>query len=437
MDQASYFWVRASGHVHCVQATWVYERAIDFDGLRTTLGNLAHGLLGRRIERSPLPFGRDRWVSWHDSPTIDVAVPVGSLDAVEAWAEERARVPIDPEVGPGWHVGVLPIEQYGTAVSVVASHSVIDGLGLTLVLADAANGIRHDFGYPAPRSRTRRQALAQDARLTATGLPGVGRALLALPKLARKTDASPAGANPGRPRATSETGPDRPVDVPTATVYIDVAAWDARVEALGGTSNSLFAGFAAKLAERSGRIRDDGMVTLTYPVSDRTENDTRANALKSVELAADPTSVTADLRNVRAEIKRALTLGLGNFGEQEALLPLIPFVPLAVAKRVPPEAGGAAQLPVGCSNLGSLDAAVARVDGTASDYLSVRLVEQNLTIRSPELRYGELHITSGRVCSKVFLAVRAYEPGRPNSRARLGELLASTLAEFELSGTFI
>ena len=56
MDQASYFWVRASGHVHCVQATWVYRRDVDLDGLRTTVDNLAHGLLGRRIERSPLPF---------------------------------------------------------------------------------------------------------------------------------------------------------------------------------------------------------------------------------------------------------------------------------------------------------------------------------------------------------------------------------------------
>ncbi|MET0700778.1 MAG: hypothetical protein ABWY93_14045, partial [Mycobacterium sp.] len=424
-------------HVHCVQATWIYRRDIDHDGLRTTVDNLAHGLLGRRIERSPLPFGRDRWTRWEETPVVAMAAPVSSPNAVADWVEERARVAIDPERGPGWHVGVLPIAQYGTAVSVVASHSIIDGLGLTLVLADAANGVRHDFGYPPPRSRPRREALRQDVRLTVDGLPGVGRALRAIPKLARRADPSPARPKADRPRAAPAAGPDRPVDVPAATVYVDVAAWDTRVEALGGTSNSLFAGFAAKLAEHSGRVRGDGTVTLTYPVSDRTENDTRANALKSVELTADPTSVTSDLRTVRAEIKHALTLGLGNFDEQEALLPLIPFIPLAVAKRVPPEAGGAADLPIGCSNLGNLDPAVARVDGTASDYLSVRLVEQNLTTGSPELRYGELHITSGRVCGQVFLAVRAYEPGQPNSRARLRELLTSTLAEFELTGVFI
>jgi diacylglycerol O-acyltransferase len=426
--------VRASGHVHGVQVTWVYQRDVDLDGLRSTLDNLAHGLMGRRIERSPLPFGRDRWIRWQESPAIDIAAPAPSRTAVAAWVDARARVPIDPEAGPCWHVGVLPIEHYGTAISLVVSHTIVDGLGATIALADAANGIRHDFGYPLPRSRPRRKALAADLRVIASGIPDLGRALRAVPKLARKTDQSGSRPKPGRPRATPDTGPDRPVDVPTATVYVDVAAWDARVEALGGTSNSLFAGFATKLAERTGRVREDGLVTLTYPVSDRTENDTRANALKSVELAADPTSVTTDLRKVRAEIKRALTLGLGNFGDQEALLPVIPFVPLAVAKRVPPEAGGAADLPVGCSNLGELDPAVARVDGTASDYCSVRLVEQNLTTHSTELRYGELHITSGRICGQVFLAVRAYAADMQGSTANLYDDIRATLSDFELTG---
>lgn len=430
MDQASFHWVRASGHVHCVQGIWIYPRDIDIDGLNRTLDNLAHGLLGRRIERSPLPFGRDRWVAWHEWSGVEVAAPVQSRAAVAAWADERARVPIDPESGPCWHVGVLPIEQYGTAVCVMASHTVIDGLGFTLVMADAVNGVRRDLGYPPPRSRTRRSAFAQDLRASAREVPSMVRALRAMPKLAKKANRGKAA--PVQKRDTRK-GADRPVEVPTATAYVDIAEWDARAEALGGTSNSLFAGLLANFAQRTGRVRADGTVTLSYPVSDRTENDTRANALKSVELSADPAPVTTDLRDLRAGIKRALTVGLGDFADQEALLPLIPFIPLAVARRVPPEAGGFAELPVGCSNLGVLDPAVARVDGTAADYCSIRLIEQNLTTNSHELSYGELHITSGRIAGKVFMAARAYTADGRTVKDSLVADLAATLSDFELS----
>ena len=52
----------AIGRNLVIQCVWVYEHAIDFDGLRRFHHNLGYGLLGRRIERSPLPFARYRWV---------------------------------------------------------------------------------------------------------------------------------------------------------------------------------------------------------------------------------------------------------------------------------------------------------------------------------------------------------------------------------------
>src|ERR671919_472848 len=45
MDQASFLWVRASGHVHGIQCTWLYRRDIDLDALRRVHDNLGHGLL--------------------------------------------------------------------------------------------------------------------------------------------------------------------------------------------------------------------------------------------------------------------------------------------------------------------------------------------------------------------------------------------------------
>lgn len=439
IDQGSFLWLRASGQSNAAQCTWVYKRDIDFDGVRRTYDNLAHGLLGRRIECSPLPFGRHRWVSCHESPGIDTARPVRTYAALAGWIDERADIPVDPEFGPSWHFGVLPIEDYGTAVSLVASHSVIDGAGFCLAIADAAKGIRHDFGYPPPRSRSRRRALVDDARQTVRNSPEVARALVGMTKLAMKelpgiARRDPARSNEPSPPARSEADDDRPAVVPTATVYIDLADWDARAESLGGTSNSLFAGFAARMAARIGRLRaGDNMVTLAYPINDRTENDLRANALKGIDFAVDPAPVTADLREIRGEMKQAIISKVGKFDEQEVVLPLTPLVPKVLVRKLPLAALGA-DLPVGCSNLGEIDAAVACLDGTEADYVSMRLVEANLTKKSHELIHGELYLVSGRICGKVFITFRAYRPGTENSRHDLCELISDTLADFELTG---
>jgi hypothetical protein len=176
------------------------------------------------------------------------------------------------------------------------------------------------------------------------------------------------------------------------------------------------------------------MVNLTYPVNDRTEHDTRANALKSVELVVDPNTVTTDLRAARAAIKHALVHGLGNFKDQQALLPLTPLLPTAVVRRVPAEAAGAADLPVGCSNSGDVGSATTRVDGTAADYFSIRLIAQNLRTSSTELAFGELYFLSGRACGKLFITARAYRPGKTNSRDELCQLISQTLADFDLEG---
>jgi diacylglycerol O-acyltransferase len=435
MDQASFVWVRASGHVHGVQFNWVYRRDIDGEGLRRMHDNLAHGLVGRRIERSPVPFGRHRWVACHELPGIDVAPPARTPAALPDWIDERAQVPVHPEFGPSWHLAVLPIQDYGTAVSLVVSHTVIDGAGLCLAVRDAVTGVRHDFGYPPPRSRPRRQALAQDARQAVRGLPEIGHALVAMTKLALHN--RPSLARPSGPSAAPvpKRGPDRPVVVPTATAYVDLTDWDACAERLGGTSNALFAGFAAKLAEKYGRVRAaDNMVTLTYPVNDRTENDLRANALKGIDFAVDPAPVTTNLREIRGDIKQALISGRGKFKEQESVLPLTPLVPTAVVRKLPLAALNAADLPVGCSYFGEVDSTVACADGTQADYFSIRMLEQNLTEKSPELSAGELYLCSGRICGKLYITFRAYQRGTENSRDILRERISRTLADFNLSG---
>jgi hypothetical protein len=113
-----------------------------------------------------LPFARDRWVL-SPSEDIDFAAAPRRRADVSAWADERARLPIDPEWGPGWHLGVLPLQDGGTAVSLVASHTIVDAIAFGQAIADAAEGRTRNLGYSPAGSRTRRRALREDLQQTA------------------------------------------------------------------------------------------------------------------------------------------------------------------------------------------------------------------------------------------------------------------------------
>src|SRR5579875_2029577 len=73
VDQALFAAHRAAGMNLVIQCVWIYEHPVDFDGLRRFHRNLGYGMLGRRIELSPLPFGRPRWVLDRGPSDIDIA----------------------------------------------------------------------------------------------------------------------------------------------------------------------------------------------------------------------------------------------------------------------------------------------------------------------------------------------------------------------------
>ncbi len=436
MDQVSFLALRTLGYGTLAQVTWIYNRPVDLDGLRRFHRNLGYGLLGRRIERSPLPFARDRWVLWHgpeDQKDLEIAATPRPRADLTAWAYERACRPIDPELGPGWHLGVLPLEDNGTAVSLVASHTVVDGLGLCQVIADAAKGRKRDLGYPLPGSRTRRHALIEDGRQTLASAPELGRALAAMVRLARQGRKDLAASIAAAPPAPRVAANDQAVVVPTLAAYIDLAQWDACAKSLGGTSNSLFAGFAARLGVRMGRLLDDGTVTLAFPVGERIEGDTRGNALTFAAIAVDPTNAASDLGEIRIKLKQALTGLAENANEMLATLPLTSMTPKWAARRLVGVGLGASGLPIGCSNLGQLDPAANRPDGTDADYAYGRLIEPGITKGALDRIGGQLFIASGRVPGKIFITVVAYRPGRTNSPDELRELVSRTFAEFNLT----
>ncbi|KZS74767.1 hypothetical protein A4G29_06880 [Mycobacterium kansasii] len=440
MDQAMFALLHAMDRAAVVQCVWVYEHPVNFEALKRFHHNLGHGLLGRRIERSPLPFARHRWVCDRGPADMDVAERPRPRGELSDWIDERAQEPIDPERGPAWHLGVLPLTDGSTAISLVASHCLIDGLGMGLAVAEAAIGKTRNLGYPPPHSRTRLRALAEDARQTVRDAPEVGRALAGAARAARRRrdeEATATASSPSRSVAAGSGCGEERVVVPAIAVHVDLDQWDERANTLGGTSHHLAAGLAAKLGERMGRRRaGDGTVTLQVPLSDRTEDDARANTLSFVSVSVDPSLVTTDLSQTRAAIKQVFNT-LRETPEVAApmlpLAPLVSFVPKRALKRLAEAAFGYGDLPVACSSLGDLAAVAACPDGTEAEYAFGGGVIQRV-MRAHLERHGELSLVFVRISGKMCITVVAYQAGEVCSKPQLRELAARTLAEFDLSG---
>jgi hypothetical protein len=435
VDQTAFVGERATGATNLLQCVWVYNRAIDIGGLRRFHQHLQRGRLSRRIERSPLPFGRHRWVAPTDQSDLEIVATPCPREEFDAWLGEQANTALDAEHGPGWHLAVLPFTDGGAGVSFVISHSLTDGVGLCEALTDAACG-RHDpINWPAAGSRRRWQALCEDARQTVRDIPAIGRAIVAAARFARRNRGGDA-SGPQLPSALRSrfVGPDERVALPTATIFVDADEWDARAHSLAGTSNTLLAGLAARLAQRVGRVTADGFVTLALPVNERADGDTRANAIIAVDITVDPAAATTDLREIRAAIKQALIRREEVPDERWALLPLAPLLPQWLIRRMVSVALGGATTS-GSSNLGALNPAANRPDGTDADHFAMRTFYPGITKATIHRTGGLLGLHSGRVHRQVFISVLAYQPGRPNSNDDLRRDLSSALSDFSLTAT--
>ncbi|OBK46927.1 hypothetical protein A5656_30915 [Mycobacterium gordonae] len=426
-DQAMFLGERATGATGLLQCAWVYHRTIDLDGLRTFHRHLQQGRLCRSIERSPLPFGRHRWVSPQHFSTIEMAAPRPRAE-FDAWLAEQAHTPLDAEHGPPWHLAVLPFTEGGAGVSLVLSHCLADGLGLCEALADAACGRDDSIRWPAARSRRRSRVLRADIRQTARDLPASGRAVGAVARLAWRERGTATPSSAGRPVK------DEPIAMPMTTVFLDGDEWDARAQAIGGTSNALFAAVAARLAQRVGRVAADGSLVLAMPVNERIPGDTRANAVTNADITVPRVPPATDLREIRATIKEALIRHNEIPNERWALMPLVPFLPKRLVKKLVGVAAGTPSTVV-TSNVGAIDRAVTRADGTPADCFAMMSLFPGVTTSMMNSTGGRLALASGRVHGRLFISVLAYQPDRLNSNDVLRQDVLSTLREFALTGT--
>jgi hypothetical protein len=364
-DQALFLALRGAGQGAVMQGLWIYDRPVDIDGLRAFHRNLHHGLLGRLIEPSALPFGRHRWVAAPDGQAnFDIAGQARPRAELFDWADEQVALPLDPQWGPAWRIGLQPFSDGSSAVSVVVSHCIADGAGTIMACVAAIHGVTRDLGYPPPRSLPRARAARRDLRQFARDLPEVGRTLGRAAKVAtrrRRDLAKPAPVPTGVGSGVAR--------VPSAAVFVDIPQWDQRAESLGGNSFSLVSGFAGRVAMNLGRRRaSDGAVTLMIPVNEREDlENTGGNVVSIATVSFDPEKVTADLGEPRAAIREGLRHAREVPDEMVELVPLIPFVPKrGFAKIADVAFGFSTDLRVSCSNLGDLPADFLKIDGTAA-----------------------------------------------------------------------
>ena len=433
LDQTALELHRVTGRGQLMQCVWIYDHPVNEEGLQRFHHNLYESLGGRLIERSPLPFGRPRWVRpVGPPPPIQRAERSRPRSEVMDWADELGSLPIDPEDGPGWQLGVLPLDGGSTAVSIVASHVIGDGAGALMAVFEAVTGNIRDTGYEPRGARPPARAVIADLGRAVRDLPLSARTVVKAAKMLRDKRKDFARAR----AAQAHTSEGEYVIVPSAAFQIDVAEWDARAEALGGNSYSLLAGFAARLSEHIGRRRADGDVSLLIAINTRESlDDDRALAMAFASANVDPAKVAVDLTESRTAVREARQKAKVEVDPTRELLPLIPWLPKKVVKGVVDLMFSYSEdLPVSCSNLGDLPAELARVDGTAAETVFIRALDTNVTTGELQRSHGQLVVVSGRINGKITVSVEAYQLGAENSKERLRAIVSKTLAEFGLEG---
>jgi hypothetical protein len=217
-----------------------------------------------------------------------------------------------------------------------------------------------------------------------------------------------------------------------ATAFVDADEWEARAQALGGTSNALLVGVSAHLAQRVGRVTTDGSVLMKMQVNERTAGDTRANAVSHLTVTVDPAPATTDLREIRAAVKQALINHREMRDDERAVMSFVPLLGLLPKRLV-----RLVDNTVVSSNIGVVDPAVTRPDGTEADLWAARVSHRGVTKALMHRLGGVLYVLSGTAKGKVFVSATAYQPGYTNSNDSLRQDLSNALNDFSLTGTYI
>lgn len=457
VDQLAFELFRLTRRNQLMQCVWIYEREVDLEGLRRVCRRLCDLPCNRLIEPSPLPFGRPRWVRDNRTAAVHSSDDVLPRSCLMSWANRHARTPLDPVNGPAWHVSLQRFSDGSSAVSIVGSHLIFDGVGTLGWIQEAVAGsdvrdVRSDFD--PKQARHPLVGVIADGWQALLDLPETMQALFRITRLgiggigvggiggisggSRNGDVPRAGAveKPDE-RVLASSRESEIVVLPSVTAFIDAALWDQRARSLGGHAYSLLAALAARVAAHMDRRRpSDDAVSLLVTVNQRRGlEDYRAIAITFCKVLVDPLRATQDLRAIGASLKSAVRAAKRRSEPILKLFPIVPWMPRATtAALVDRVFTYADDLPVSCSNLGTLPAGVGCIDGTPCSSLLARGVDSNVTLRDLHRSHGHLVVVASRFNGKVCVSVEAYRLDADNSAEHLRDVLRRTLSEFGLEG---
>jgi hypothetical protein len=437
LDQLAYELFRVTGRSQLMQCLWIYDREVNMTELARTHQRLAALSFNRLIEPSPLPWGRPRWVKLAGAPML----PEQNSDLLPRsqllhWANQQARAPIDPVTGPAGRMAVQSFDDGSTAVSIVGSHLLLDGMGALRVIEAAVNGTGIPSPYLLKGARGRLSGCVSDGWQILADAPRTAAALARIARASRDRPAAPVQ----RSAATAvEAGhdPSAIVEIPAVAVTFKSSVWFACEQRLGGGLNTLLPGFVASLASHLGRRRrSDGAISLIVPINRRRGlNDDRALGIEFHTMNVAPAGLTTDLRPVNASLKALLRGARRN--QDDALAPLLPAVawfPRTIAKTLVNQLFNyAGEQPASCSDLGMLPDGLARIDGAPCRRVLARAVDVNVTRRDLERSHGHLVVVASRHDETVSLCIEAcrLEPTLTTSD-ELRVMVSRTLADFGL-----
>ena len=438
VDQALLL-ARAAGQDAVMQSLWILDGPADLAFVASVRGALADAPISRLIAPSPLPFGRPRWVR-APAPTgdLDVATRPRPAEDLFDWADEQVDLPLDPVAGPPWRIAVLPLADGRTAVSMVVSHCVgaaftardavgqaVESVAVGAGAGPVSAGGRDEVSVAAAR---RSAVVRADLRQAVADLPAVVRAV---GRALRLLVASRPGRRGGaRPAPEVGTGL---VTMPTAVASVDLAVWDERAAALGGTPTSLLTAVAVRLAEGTGRVRNGRVHLLVSLLNDGDGEGglgaaiPAANAVTLARVEIDPAAAD-DHDRLRAVVRAGIATARRRPDPMLALLPLIPFVPRRLVGALGETVFGFADdRPVNFGSLGVIPVGYLGIGGFPARWLCTRGVDRKVSAANLARRGGVLTVTASVVGGSMAITVVAADPTRPGTRADLRRLLADVL----------
>lgn len=412
--------------------TWVYDRPVDLVELQGFCDRLNRGRLSRLVERSRVWGATDRWVAMDHPVEMVVDNRTRPRSEAQQWSREQSQARIDPQNGPPWRLATVPLTDGGAVVALVISHTIADGFGSMLGIFEGTDGSRMDLGYPRRGSRGFWSGLKADLAQAFRSLPGIGGAFKALIAGAR-AEREIERRKSRTPLALTDGGGQKEGAASTIVV-VDDAQWKACAARLGGTSNVMVAAVAAALGERLGRVQADGSVNLSIPVNTRESmDDLRGNVLSAVTINVDPKPLATDLTPLRATLREAYKAKDENPPSVIQALPLVPFVPAWLLRRLEGAALNAEVQTMGCSNSGDVPEPLLAIDGAPAQCAYGQYMEPGRTTEELIKMAGQGFIGSSTSGGWTILSGVAYRPGEDNSDEALKQMLVEILVEFGLT----